>query len=120
MNSLKSVLKSLCGPGGMIGALIITRDGMVIESYVDDGTDAETVGAFMSQVALTIRNGLAPLGQTAFSRYIMQSSQGRVYLEDLGKSILIALSPLDVDTGKVNVALFQAANEIKKTGRIDV
>lgn len=120
MNPLKVVLKNLCGPGGMTGALVITKDGMLIESHLDADTNGETLGAFMSQVALTIKNGLAPMGHIGFTRYIMQSSQGKIYLEDLGKSLLIALSGLDIDNGKVNVALFQAANEIKKTGRIDV
>ncbi|MBF0171167.1 MAG: roadblock/LC7 domain-containing protein [Nitrospinae bacterium] len=120
MNPLKGALKNLCGPGGMTGALIITKDGMLIESHLEGDVRGETLGAFMSQVALTIKNGMAPMGHTAFTRYIMQSSQGKIYLEDLGKSLLIALSGLDVDSGKVNVALFQAANEIKKTGRLDV
>lgn len=120
MNSLKSVLKILCNSDYMLGALIITKDGMVIESNLSGKHNAETLGAFMSQVAQTIKNSLKSLGHSDFTRYIMQSNQGRIYLVDLGKSVLIALTELDVDAGKVNVALFQAANEIKKTGRLDV
>ena len=120
MNTLKSILKILRNSDYMLGALIITKDGMIIESNLDAGQNAETLGAFMSQVALIIRNSLNSMGQHEFIRYIMQSNQGRIYLVDLGKSVLIAMTELDVDPGKVNVALFQAANEIKKTGRIDV
>lgn len=120
MNTLKSILKILCNSDYMLGALIITKDGMVIESNLEGKYNAETIGAFMSQVALTIKHALKSLGHDEFTRYIMQSNQGRIYLVDLGKSVLIALTELEVDPGKVNVALFQAANEIKKTGRLDV
>jgi hypothetical protein len=118
--TLKSVLKSLCGSKGVRGALIITKDGMVIDSNVGEQYSAETLGAFMSQIAVTITNSLQGLGVKEFTRYVMQSSQMKVYIVDLGKSALIALADVDADAGEMNVALFQAANTIKKTGRIDV
>lgn len=104
----------------MLGALIITKEGMVIESNLDTPETAETLGAFTSQIAQNIKNALKNMGHSEFTRYIIQSNQKRIYVVDLGKSVLIALTELEVDPGKVNVALFQAANEIKKTGRIEV
>lgn len=120
MITLKSVLKSLCGSKGVSGALIITKDGMVIDFNLPPPYNAETLAAFMSQIAVTITNSLAGLGVNEFTRYVMQSGQSKIYIVDLGKSALIALADVDVDAGEINVALFQAANTIKKTGRIDV
>jgi len=120
MSSLKSVLKVLCGAEGVKSAIIITKDGMLIESNLDPKYDAETLGAFMSQIVATITNSLAGLGQKEFARYVMQSNQGKIFLVDLGKSALIAITDVEADLAKVNIAFFQAANEIKKTGRIDV
>ena len=120
MITLKSALKSLCGFKGVRGALIITKDGMAIESNLSPPHNAETLAAFMSQIAVTVTNSLNGLGVKEFTRYVMQSSQSKIYIVDLGKSALIALSDLDVDAGEMNVALFQAANTIKKTGRIEV
>lgn len=120
MSNIKATLNSLCGTESIHNALIITKDGMVIESNFVDQRDAETLGAFMSQVGLTIKNGLANMNMTDFTRYVIQSNEGRIFLVDLGKSMLIALTDLEIDAGKVNVALFQAANEIKKTGRLDI
>ncbi|MBI5816727.1 MAG: roadblock/LC7 domain-containing protein [Nitrospinae bacterium] len=120
MSSLKSILKVLCGSEGVKGAIMITKDGMVIETNLDPKFDAETLAAFMSQIYVTITNSLAGLGQKEFTRYVMQSNQAKIFLMDLGKSALITITDVDTDQGKVNVAFFQAANEIKKTGRIDV
>lgn len=118
--TLKSVLKSLCGSKGMQGALVITRDGMVIESNLSPPHNAETLAAFMSQISVTITNSLSGLGVKEFTRYVMQSGQSKIYIVDLGRSALIAIADVDVDAGEMNVAIFQAANTIKKTGRIDV
>ncbi|MBI4665922.1 MAG: roadblock/LC7 domain-containing protein [Nitrospinae bacterium] len=120
MSQLKPILKVLCGVSGVRGAVIITKDGMVIDSMLEPPFDAETMAAFMSQIAVTITNSLASMGVKEFTRYVMQSNSGRIYMMDLGKSALLALTEGNADQGRMNVALFQAANEIKKSGRIDV
>ncbi len=120
MNSLKSVLQTLCASKYVNGAIIITKDGMVIESKIDNEFDSETVGAFMSQVAITIKNYLGALGYDEFQRYILLSDRHKIYLVDLGRSVLVSLTDRESDPGAVNVALFQAANEIKKNERLDV
>jgi len=120
MSNLKTSLRMLCNSQEILGALIITKDGMLIESYAVENPTAEMLGALMSNVALVIKNSLHDLGHKEFNRYVIQSNKGRIYLVDLGKSVLIALTDLNVEAGKVNMALFQAANEIKKSGRLDL
>lgn len=120
MSTIKATLGALCANDFVRGGLIITKDGMIIESALQNVSEAETLGAFMSQIALTIKNSLSQLGHEEFTRYVIQSSKGQIFLVDLGQSVMIALTDLDVDIGKVNIALFQAANEIKKGGRLDI
>ncbi len=120
MTTIKSTLNILCNNDFIRGGLIITKEGMIIESNVEKQDDAETLGAFMSQIALTIKNSLSEMGQNEFTRYVLQSSKGRIYLVDLGSSVMIALTDIEIDSGKMNVALFQAANEIKKSGRLEI
>lgn len=120
MNSLKSILTILCSNDCITDALIITKGGMVIESELDERYDSESIGAFMSQVALTIKNSLGGFGYEEFTRYVMQSDKCDVYLMDLGNSALISFAKKDAEVSRVNVALFQAANEIKKGERLDV
>ena len=120
MNLIKSALKVLCNDKNVRGALIITKDGMVIESILDKPEEAEAFGAFMSNIALTIQNSLTTLGHNEFNRYVIQSNHGRIFLVDLGASVLIAMTDVEVDMGQVNVSLFQAANQVKKMGRLDV
>lgn len=119
MNSLTQVLHNLC-EGKDMGALVITKDGMMIDSFLAEDFDGETLGAFMSQIALNIKAPLQTLGHDEFTRYILESNQGKVYLVDLGKALLIVLAGDNIKQDDLNVALFQAASSIKKTGRIDV
>ncbi|MDH5510281.1 MAG: roadblock/LC7 domain-containing protein [Nitrospinota bacterium] len=120
MSNLKTSLRMLCNNQDILGGIIITKDGMLIESYAVENPMAETLGALMSNVALVIKTSLQDLGHQEFNRYVIQSNKGRIYLVDLGKAVLIALTDLNIELGKVNMALFQAANEIKKSGRIDI
>jgi len=120
LKTLKSVLEVLCRNDAVLGALIITKEGMMIESELNGNYDGETIGAFMSHMAATIKNALGSLGHAEFTRYVVTAEEGRVYLVDLGTSFLLAITKTEVDEGNINVALFQAANEIKKTGRLDV
>ena len=119
MNQLPQILKNLCEAKDL-GALIITKDGMMIESNLSEDFDGETLSAFMSQVALVIKSSLRELGHEEFTRFILESNQGKVYLVDLGAAVLITLVPSNIKPEEINVALFQAANEIKKMGRLDV
>jgi len=120
MGTLKASLNVLCNNENVRGVVVITKEGMVIESNMDDTLSAESLGAFMSQIALTIKNSLFSLGYNDFTRYVIQSNQCKIYLVDLGKSVLILITDIEIDQGKINVALYQAANEIKKTWRLDV
>ncbi len=120
MKTLKFVLETLCSNDAVLGALIITKEGMMIESELNRNYDGETIGAFMSHMAATIKNALGSMGHTEFTRYVVASEEGKIYLVDLGISFLLAITPTGVDEGNINVALFQAANEIKKTGRLSV
>ncbi|VAX14746.1 hypothetical protein MNBD_NITROSPINAE04-1173 [hydrothermal vent metagenome] len=120
MSTIKSTLGALCSNDFVRSGLIITKDGMIIESALENISEAETLGAFMSQIVLTIRNSLSELGHKDFTRYVIQSSKGQIFLMDLGQSVMIALTDLDVDIAKVNIALFQAATEIKKSGRLNI
>ncbi len=119
MSALSVILDSLCEKS-ITAALIITLDGMIIESSQIEKDSAESLSAFMSQITVTIRNSLKNLGHSEFTRYIIRTNQHRVYLVDLGKSTLVAVAEQDVSVDEVNVALFQAATQIKKTGRLDV
>lgn len=120
MSTLKSSLNVLCNNKNVRSALVITKDGMVIESAMDNMSEAESLAALMSHIALTIKHSLAAAGHQDYTRYVIQSNKGMIFLVDLGKSVLIALTDLEIDSGKVNVALFQAATEIKKSGRLEI
>ena len=120
MNALKSALNILRVNNNVRDGLIITKDGMIIESSMDDKRKAEKFSAYSSQIALTIKGSMKDLGFDNFIRYVINTNEGKLYIVDLGQSLLVALTDLEVNSERINVALFQAANLIKKSGRLDI
>ncbi len=120
MNALKSALNILRNDHHVRDSLVVTKDGMIIESSLDDIRRAEKLSAYSSQIALTIKASMKDLGFDNFIRYVISSNEGKIYIVDLGQSLLVTLTDLDIDSERINVALFQAANLIKKSGRLDI
>jgi predicted regulator of Ras-like GTPase activity (Roadblock/LC7/MglB family) len=117
VNQIAITLERLCNKE-ITGSLVITKDGMVVESCNIDKELGITLGAYMSQIALMVRNSIKNMGKNGFSRYIIESNTSKMFLVDLGTSALLALANKESNEEEINVALFQAANELKKSGRL--
>lgn len=101
------------------GSMLITRDGMIIAAAIPAEVSKESVAAFLSSIGLALKTSLQDLGVDGFTRYSISTIDKRIILMDLGKMFLIIFTPLDIDVANVNVEVFQAANMIKKSGRLD-
>lgn len=114
MSEIKPLLKKFNQSAGVIGSLICTHDGMIIESELSERFDREMVSALISSVGLSLSTACGELGYNYFSKFHVTASKGNVLLANLGKSFFITLLDRGVDTQKINVAVFQITNELKK------
>ena len=114
MSQIKPLLSKFNKSAGVIGSLICTHDGMIIESELSERFDREMVSALISSVGLSLSAACDELEYNNFSKFIVTASKGNVLLANLGKSFFIGLLDRSVDTQKINVAVFQVTNELKK------
>ncbi len=117
---ITTILNQLNSTEGIKGSLIITPDGMPVTSQLPDNQDEETLAAVSSSIFLAISKSMEKLNTGGVIRYVLNAEFGRTFLVDLDKMILIILAEKDIKLAKVNVAIFQAANAIRKSGRLDV
>lgn len=101
------------------GSMLITKDGLIIASSLPEAVSKEKVSAFTSAAAQALTLSIRDLNVGGFTRYTMISNEKRVIIIDLGKSYLVVLTPKDINLANVNVDVFQAANMIKKSGRLE-
>ena len=117
---INTILDQLNSTEGVKGSLIITPDGMPVTSQLPENQDEEALAAVSSSIYLAISKSMEKLNTGGVIRYALCAEFGRTFLVDLGKMILIVLAEKEIKLAKVNVAIFQAANSIRKSGRLDV
>jgi len=117
---IASILQKLNATEGVKGSLLITPDGMPVSSMVGDDQDAETLAAVTSSIYLAISRSMEQLDAGEFTRYLLYTEFGRVFIIGLGNVILIVLAAREIHIPRVNVAIFQATNLIRKSGRLDI
>ncbi|MBI5186537.1 MAG: roadblock/LC7 domain-containing protein [Nitrospinae bacterium] len=120
IQEIAAILKQLNATEGIKGSLIITPDGMPVASLLEGGQDMDTVAAISSSIYLSITKSMEKLAIGDVNRYLLCTEFARFFIIGLGKMILIVLAAHNIQIAKVNVAIFQAANAIKKSGRLDV
>ncbi len=118
MSVLKLVLEKFNDNPGVAGSIVCTRDGILIESRLSERFNDDTISALVSSVGLMLNNVCRSLDYEPFSRYHMFASRGNVIIVDLGKSFFVALLEKTVDSAQINVAIYQAANELKKQAHL--
>lgn len=118
MSVLKLILEKFNHNPGVAGSVVCTRDGILIESRLSERFSDETISALVSSVGLTLNNVCRNLDYECFSRYQIFASKGNLIIVDIGKSFFVALLEKHADPAQVNVAIYQAANELKKQANL--
>ena len=114
MSQIKPILGKFNESNGVVGSLICTHGGIIIESAISERFDREMISALVSSVGLSLSNATRELGYEHFSRFHVSASKGTVVLANLGESFFVGLLEKKVETEKINVAVYQATNELKK------
>lgn len=118
MSVLSLILEKFNDNPGVVGSIVCTRDGILIESRLSERFNDETISALVSSVGLTLNSVCRSLDYEKFSRYQIFASKGDVIIVDIGKSFFVALLDKATDSAQINVAIYQAANELKKQANL--
>ncbi|GMT42504.1 MAG: hypothetical protein IEMM0002_0915 [bacterium] len=111
---LEPVLKKFNGNAGVVGSLVCTRDGMLIESSLSERFNDELISALVSSVCLVIDSVCLNLECSGFLNYRVSASSGDMIIVDLGRSIFVAILSNTAELSLINVALYQVTAELKK------
>ncbi len=89
MNSIQEILDSLKQAPGVKGAALVTGDGIVVASALGLELNSDVVAGLTSFLVTTTRRSLQEGGFGAFRRFMIQATNGKLLLLDLGESFLI-------------------------------
>jgi predicted regulator of Ras-like GTPase activity (Roadblock/LC7/MglB family) len=102
------ILQELNKEVGVIGSLVVTKDGIVAASALGPHLDSDTVGALASNVIIATKQAMAIMGDDTSYRFILASSHGKMVFEDIGIAYLVCVT-------HQNIALDQILLAIKTT-----
>ena len=120
-DNIEKSLKIINKYPGVKGSLVMTPEGIVISSEIGEEYKDDLMSAISSSICLTIKNSLKAMNQIGFTRYVITSTKGKLFLINLGeKSILLILTDVDIDIEQMNIVLFDVTNMLKKSGRMDI
>jgi hypothetical protein len=120
MTTIQDILDSLREVPGIKGAALVTPDGIVIASSLASSLNAEVVAGLASFLITTTRRSLTEGGLGEFRRFVLQATNGKILLMDLGESFLVVHTDQFARLESSRMEVEEAAREIQRASRVSV
>src|SRR5436853_5981774 len=109
---MRRVFDELVKTEGVIGGLLVGRDGLVIQTLMIEEDDAEVLGALAANMFDTIarttqRLGIGPLNDT-----IVGARDGSLQIRGAGELVLVVICDNHVRLGEVRIEMSKAARMV--------
>ena len=116
---MRELLAKLGANPGVIGCLVATTDGIVVESHLAD-MDQDAAAAFVSSLLVHAAGLLTRFGHSRMEQFELRASRGKIIVTDLGNAYLVVVTDraLDLDQGRVEIK--SAAKALSRMGQIHV
>jgi predicted regulator of Ras-like GTPase activity (Roadblock/LC7/MglB family) len=108
--AVKDTLEALAATAGVSAAILVSRDGFVIESVASSNVDAEAAGAIISTGLGTAEMMGSGLEQGAFNQAMMEYENGVAFLKGVTDDAMLAVTAATGSSlGAIRIAVRKAA-----------
>lgn len=108
-----NILGELNKTSGIRGSMVVGSDGIIIAADLDSRLEDETVGALAASIVSNVTKALEKLGQQDADRIMIESEEGKIFLNDAGVGILTVITEPEVNVGMVRLEIKNAVGMIK-------
>ena len=109
---MRHIVEDLIRVDGVIGSLLVGRDGLVIASTLLDEEDAEVLGAMSAAVFGEIDKATKRIGIGILIDAIIDAKDGSILLLEAREMILTVVTQRMVNLGLVKMEMRRAAKRI--------
>lgn len=113
---MRSVLEGLADVPGVRGSLVVTQDGMVVDSLVGKSLREEVVGAMAASLIIGTRRHLEKARRPPFESLTVVSTHGKLIVADTGTAFLVVILDKNIDLGHAELELRSAVRKVKSLG----
>ncbi|RKZ34480.1 hypothetical protein DRQ33_02065 [bacterium] len=114
MASVKEVVERLAQVKGVVGSILVARDGLVVASNLSVQVQDEVVAAMVSAIGGTAVKASEMMGQGKLRNIVLEGENGKVFLTDSGIGYLGVLTAPDANIGLVRLELMETSETLKK------
>jgi len=116
---VRKVLKSLADVPGVRGSLVVTPDGMVVDSLLGRNMRVEVVGAMAATAIIGTRRATDKAGLGGFESFSLVSTHGKMIVADTGAAFLVVVLDKNIDLGHAELEIRSAVRKVKSIGEMN-
>ncbi|GAB4109469.1 MAG: roadblock/LC7 domain-containing protein [Roseiflexaceae bacterium] len=109
---MRRIVEGLIRVEGVIGSLLVGKDGLVVASTLMDEEDAEILGAMSAAVFGEIDKSTKRIGVGTLIDAIIDAEQGSILMLESRDLILVVITQRMVNLGLVKMEMRRAAKRI--------
>ena len=111
MNAIQATLVDLRRAPGVKGAALVTSDGLMVASALDEGAREDVIAGLTSFLLMTTARCLQENGMPAFTGYALHATHGKTIFAEVKDSFLVVLmdqfADVDACKGDIGAAALQ-------------
>ncbi len=111
---MRRIVEDLIRVEGVIGSLLVGKDGLVVASTLLDEEDAEILGAMSAAVFGEIDKATKRIGIGSLVDSIIDAKDGSILLLEAKELILVVITQRIVNFGLVKMEMRRAAKRISE------
>jgi uncharacterized protein len=113
-DAMRRIVEDLIRVDGVIGSLLVGKDGLVVASTLMDEEDAEILGAMSAAVFGEIDKATKRIGVGTLVDSIIDAEQGSILLLEAKELILVVITQRMVNLGLVKMEMRRASKRISE------
>jgi predicted regulator of Ras-like GTPase activity (Roadblock/LC7/MglB family) len=107
------ILEEINKTSGVNGSMIVGQDGIVIAADLNAQLQNEAVGAVAASIVNTVQKSMSRLSSDALKQVIVEASNGKLFLTDVGIGILAVTTDPQVNVGLIKLEIKNAAEKVR-------
>ena len=111
---MRKIVEDLNRVDGVIGSLLVGKDGLVVASTLLDTEDAEVLGAMSAAVYGEIDKSTKRIGVGSLVDAIIDAREGSILLLEAKDLILVVITQRVVNLGLIKMEMRRAARRISE------
>jgi hypothetical protein len=108
---MDEVLRNLNKEIGVTGSAIVSKDGLIIASGLDQ--DDEAVAGMAASVFQSASTTAGIMSIGTINMITLESDKGKAFMIDLPDAFLVVLTDAEVNLGRLRIEIRKAANVLR-------